>query len=276
MSRRTIEPWTDEVTQTNQLDARDPRLIALFLRWPGRLLQAWHRMRVHGLDGIPPGPVLFVANHSGGKALGDGAFLFAYIQRFGTADPIFALVHTAFSYLPIVRRVFPRLGLVRASHAQGLAALRRGARVAVYPGGDGDAFRPWSERARPRLGGRTGFVLLAARAGVPMVPVATAGSHHTFLVLTQGRALARFLRLPRIGLHSFPVILCLPWIALVGPLCLVPYLPLPARIEVRVGQPIEVDPALAELERDDPRVEAVAARVTEALQEGLDWLYARR
>ena len=66
--------------------------------------------------------------------------------------------------------------------------------------------------------------------------MATAGSHETFVVVVQGKRLAARLGFPkRLGLHSFPVILCLPWLVAVGPMCLLPYVPLPARITVEVG-----------------------------------------
>ena len=45
-----------------------------------------------------------------------------------------------------------------------------GAILLVYPGGDREVFRTWRDRNRIDFGGRLGFVRLALRTGVPVVP----------------------------------------------------------------------------------------------------------
>lgn len=67
--------------------------------------------------------------------------------------------------------------------------------------------------------------------------------------MTKSKRLARLLRLPTaMGLHSFPIILCLPWLVIVGPLFLLPYFPFPARILVQVEEPLR-DPEYDEILR---------------------------
>ena len=43
--------------------------------------------------------------------------------------------------------------------------------VVVFPGGDYEVFRPWTERNQIEFGGRKGFIVLALSAGVPVVPI---------------------------------------------------------------------------------------------------------
>src|SRR5438874_1085897 len=74
-------------------------------------------------------------------------------------------------------------------------ALGRGACVLVYPGGDVETHRPWTARNEVRFDGRKGFLRLAQEAGVPIVPVVAVGGQETFIPLTDGRRLARTLRL---------------------------------------------------------------------------------
>ena len=61
----------------------------------------------------------------------------------------------------------------------------------VYPGSDLDTFRPFRDRDKIVLGGRKGFLELALRERVPIVPVVTAGTHEQIIVLTRGDRLAR-------------------------------------------------------------------------------------
>jgi 1-acyl-sn-glycerol-3-phosphate acyltransferase len=223
------------------LDLRQPASIARAVRLLHPVVRRYFRAEVRGLDTIPSGPAVLVGNHSGGALpLADAFFLMDFVRRRGTEEPVYVLAHSVFTTLAAARTRLGRLGVVEATPENAAAALRRGAKVLVYPGGDHDNFRPFTERAKVRLGGRKGFVRLALAEGVPLVPIATAGAHDTLVVLWQGQALARRLRLPRLGMHSLPVTLCLPWGIAAGPFALLPYLPYPARVVIEVGEPIRL------------------------------------
>ena len=77
-------------------------------------------------------------------------------------------------------------------------ALAEGRDVAVWPGGEVDSLRPWIERDRANLAGRKGFVKMAIRAGVPIVPIATVGGADAMPVLIRGDKLSRVLRLDKL------------------------------------------------------------------------------
>ena len=111
-------------------------------------------------------------------------------------------------------------------------ALRTGASVLVYPGGDLDAYRHTRRRDQVVFGPRTGFVRVAQTTGVPIVPIVAHGAHRSAYIFTEGHALARWLGLKRWGrLERFPLALALPWILAPGPW--LPYLPLPFSIRLR-------------------------------------------
>jgi 1-acyl-sn-glycerol-3-phosphate acyltransferase len=130
----------------------------------------------------------------------------------------------------------------------------------VYPGGDLDAYRHFRLRDRVILGARTGFVRVAQRAGVPIVPIVAHGAHRSAYIFSDGEAIARWLRLRHWGrLERFPLALALPWGLAIGPWT--PYLPLPFPIRLRVL------PAISVAADEDPaRVrEDVRARMQDAL-----------
>jgi 1-acyl-sn-glycerol-3-phosphate acyltransferase len=236
-------------------------------------LARYHRLQVSGLENIPRGPALFVANHSGGLYPVDALFLFRYYEQFGYDDPIFVLAHDLLFELPQMSSFLNSIGAIRASEGRGKALLQAGHKLLVFPGGDLDNMRAFSRRREVVFGGRSGFVRLARGADVPIVPVVSAGAHETFVVLTQGRRLAKLMGLPkRLRLNSCPVVLAAPWGVLWGPGMLLPYHPLPSKVQVQLGQPIDLsDAALASI-GDAPAAEYVRV----AMQRLLEGMYAER
>lgn len=203
---------------------------------------------------------------------GDLIFFLGFCTHYGSEEPLYVLAHRMFVRVPWLRRLLARFGVLEANPANALAVLRAGGKVLVYPGADYDSLRPFSQRHRVFFGGRSGFVRVAARAQVPIVPVVTAGSHETFVVIVQGRGLAERLRFREaFGLHSFPVIFCLPWLIIAGPLCILPYLPLPARITVELGDPIELPSPF-----DESRSHEWSESIRQSMESILAALYAER
>ena len=112
----------------------------------------------------------------------------------------------------------------------------------VYPGGDIDAYRHFRRRDEIVFGGRTGFISIARRAGVPIVPIVVYGAHKSAYIFYEGEAIARFLELHRWGrLSRFPFALALPWGVVAGPW--LPYFPLPWPLRLRVLPPMTPSPS---------------------------------
>jgi 1-acyl-sn-glycerol-3-phosphate acyltransferase len=118
-------------------------------------------------------------------------------------------------------------------------ALEMDAALLVYPGGDWETYRPSWESATIDFAGRKGFARLALEHNVPVVPVVAIGGQETGLFLGQGQRLARALRLDKsMRLKVLPTVLGPPVGATILDLPL--RVPLPAKITVSVGQPIDL------------------------------------
>jgi 1-acyl-sn-glycerol-3-phosphate acyltransferase len=145
--------------------------------------------------------------------------------------------------------------------------------VALWPGGEVDSLRPWTKRDEAVLAGRTGFVRMAIKAGVPIVPISTTGGPDSMPVLATGRRIAKALQLDKVArLKMFPIALSVPWG--VAP-AMLPEIPLPTKIRTAFQDPIELarDPKKAE---DDDYVEAKYEEVRGSIQRGMDALARRR
>ena len=194
--------------------ARDPA----FLRAARPILELYtryFRSEVRGWDHVPDaGPFLVVGNHSGGQAPPDiPVLLTAWWRERGDEEPIYALFHSFFLALPGMGSVMAKAGAIEAGNEAAEAILEGGNILIVYPGGDHECFRPWSERNRIDFGGRRGLVRLALRQQVPVVPAVSIGAHETLVVLTRGEAVARFLRLDRLlRVKVWPVSLGPPFV----------------------------------------------------------------
>jgi 1-acyl-sn-glycerol-3-phosphate acyltransferase len=165
-----------------------------------------------------------------------------------------------------------RLGAVPARRGLAQAALARGAKVLVYPGGDLDTFKPYRDRHRVTFGDRKGFVRTAIAAGVPIVPVVSVGAHETLRVLTDGRRLAHALGLHRLlRVEVVPVMLCLPWGLWVG--AWETHIPLPSRLRIRVLPPLRFE-VPREAANDDAVVTRARDVVAATMQRALDALVA--
>jgi 1-acyl-sn-glycerol-3-phosphate acyltransferase len=251
---------------------RDPDLIRDLL--PGLWLAAsvYFRAEVTGLENLPPtGPLLCVGNHSGGVVLPDTLiFTLAFNAYFGVERPFHPVAHDRWFSTPGLRWI-RRLGILPASPANAKLALDAGAAVLVYPGGDWEAFRPSWRSGRIDFAGRTGFIRTALRHGVPIAPVVSLGGQETALFLSQGGRLARSLRLAeRLRFSVLPVTVSVPWGLQVG--AFAPYLPLPAKIRIRVLEPFDVRQRFG----PDPDVDEVYRVITADMQSALDGMVTRR
>lgn len=259
------------------LDDRDPAFIESQLRWLQPLADIYFRGEVRDIERIPArGPVLVVGNHSGGLATPDTwVFMVNFLRHFGTQRGAYALAHNVVMGLPLAGSWLRRLGTLPAHPDAARDALRRRAAVLVYPGGDEDVFRPWSERNRIRLAGRTGFIRLALQERVPVQPVVSIGGHETVFVASDGRRLARTLGLERFRLKALPLVIAPPWGISPGDLLL--HVPLPAKITVQVGEPIDFHAQFGALDARDPEVLWASYHYVERrMQTILDTLAAER
>jgi 1-acyl-sn-glycerol-3-phosphate acyltransferase len=222
------------------LDERDPDYIRETLPRLWMLASLYFRADVRGLHNIPEeGPVLLVGNHSGGNITPDThVFTLAFSTYFGVERRFHQLAHNLVLSMPHLRWL-RRYGTVAAGPENAERALDEGAALLVYPGGDWEVHRPSWHSDRIEFAGRKGFIRLAQKKKVPLVPVVSVGGQETALFLSRGEGLARLLSLDRMfRLKVLPVSLALPWGLNVGDM--LGHIPLPAKITVEALPPIDV------------------------------------
>lgn len=260
----------------DSLDNRDPVLIERWITVIEDVVQPYFRCQVRGLERIPPGAALYVGNHSGGLITPDTFLFGAAVYRAHGIDALpYGLGHEFAISLPLVHQLIVPLGAVRAGHASAHGLFARGSKVLVYPGGDYDAMRPFRHRNRVVFGGRRGYIRLALREGVPIVPVVTAGSHAGFMVLDDGRWLAKILRTDRwLRIKVWPITVCLPWGVVVGPGLF--YIPWRTRILIETLEPMVFSRTGEAAAQDETYVRACADRVEATMQQALDRLARER
>ncbi|HVO22739.1 MAG TPA: 1-acyl-sn-glycerol-3-phosphate acyltransferase [Candidatus Margulisiibacteriota bacterium] len=275
-----LQPLVDRIDMTIKAQLkqahfqRDPRAVRLVLpllrvinRYFGAEIRGWQNLPKHGA-------FLIVGNHSGGAQTTDvAALLERWIEDRGPKAALYMLGYDLTFAYPIVGPWFRKLGLLRANPAIAKAALKRGAATVVFPGGDHEVFRPWSERNKIDFGGHMGFVELALTARVPVVPMTIHGAHQSTFVLTRGRRIARWMGLERLHIKVFPFIWHIP--LGVAP-AFVPSVQLPAKVTVQFGEPLDwsrYGPGQAK----NPRVvRKCYAEITGVMQKTLDALAQER
>jgi 1-acyl-sn-glycerol-3-phosphate acyltransferase len=248
----------------------DPGFTRLIKDWVGPVIKRYFRAEVRGLESIPDaGGALVVSNHSGGMFTPDVLiFAPAFYDRFGYDRPVYTLAHYGV-FLANLGDWLRRAGVIEASRENASNALRDGAVVLVFPGGDYDAYRPTISENVIDFGGRTGYVRTAIETGVPIVPMVSIGAQETQLFLARGDSLARGLGLKRARIEILPLSIGFPFgLSVILP----PNLPLPAKVVTRVLDPIDVAAQFGE----DPDIDEVDAHVRSVMQAGLDELARER
>ncbi len=269
-----VSGWVSERAGQWDLDGQDEATMQRQKFFWNVLVDYWFRMEIDGWENVSKRPVLLVGIHSGAPFVWDAWTVgLQWWRRFGPDRPLHGTAHDALMAIPVIGRYFRSMGVLPAAPDAVATALAEGRDVAVWPGGEVDSLRPWTERDHADLAGRKGFVKMAIRAGVPIVPIATVGGADAMPVLIRGDRLSRALQLDRLlRLKVFPLAISLPWG--IAPAAL-PQLPLPAKIRTRFMPPIELDhdPARAD---DEMYVRRMYYEVQGSIQRGMDALARKR
>jgi 1-acyl-sn-glycerol-3-phosphate acyltransferase len=205
------------------------------------LYERWHRVEWEGLEHIPAtGGALLVSNHAGAIPSDAPAIMHGIETELGR--PVYGLADEIFKQLPVVGTLWSRAGGVLAHPDNAYRILREQQQLAlVFPEGTKGTGKTFGERYQLRRFGRGGFVQIAMRAGVPIVPIAVVGAEEAMPILWKSPQLAKLL-----GLPYLPITANMVAFAGLGPLG--GLLPLPAKIRIRVLEPVHFD-----VEPDQPR-----------------------
>jgi 1-acyl-sn-glycerol-3-phosphate acyltransferase len=222
---------------------------------PSALVYKYYfRVATTGIDNVPGGPVLLVANHAGqlpfdGMMLGMAMLLEADPPRIPRP-----MAEYWVSQLPFVSVAAARGGSVVGTPENCLSMLRAGECVMVFPEGVRGMNKLYKDRyVLQRFG--TGFLRLALQSRVPIVPVSIVGSDDQQPGL---------LNLKRVGrLFGMPALPITPTFPLLGPLGL---LPMPVKYHMYFGEPLRF---YADPSEDDAHIEEMVDVVRAAIDEGL-------
>ena len=256
------------------------------LRLVGPLVSVAFRPTLRGVEHLPEdGRFLLIANHSAGMGQAEiASFAFLYLKEVGPDRPLAGFAHFALFKVWPFEGWLRALGAVPSTYEDAEETLAQGVPLLIFPGGDHETLRPVWQANRVTFGGRKGFLRIARKAGIPIVPMGIRGSHYTAPMLVRSKLLSMLFILPRalgitrwglslLGVVGAPLFFLLPihwtvqalliWLWLCSPFVFLPIIPWTLRF--RIG------PALSpeELFADDD-LEAALERVEGAVQDLVD------
>lgn len=262
-----------------EIEGAMPQLDASYRERCARVVERMARYfepEVRGLGNLPTrGPYILVGNHSGGAYTPDAPiFVAAFLRYWGMSTPLRPLAHNLLFSLSSLRAFMGRLGVLPASPKNAAQALARGDILLVYPGGDYESQRPFSESRKVDFNGRNGFIRLALEQGVPVIPVVSHGANETVITLTRGEWLAKVTGLTHLTRTKvLPFRLSFPFGVVPA---FVPHVPLPSKITIEVGHPMAWGHFGPDDAKNETLVEALYEDIVGVMQGTLDGLYRER
>jgi len=216
------------------------------------LYKSWFRVQTHGVEQVPSGKVMLIANHSGQLPLDAAMIAMSLLLEGEPPRVVRAMVERWAPTLPFVAPFFARIGQVVGTPENCRRLLAAGETIMVFPEGVRGLNKTFDKRYQLQEFG-SGFMRLALETQTPIVPVAVVGAEEQAPAFFDFKAAAKL-----IGFPSLPI-------TVTG----VP-LPLPVKYHLWFGEPMRftgrADDEDAELER---KVRQVKERIAGLLQHGL-------
>ncbi len=246
---------------------RSEHMRSIIRRLYDPMYRHWFRVEWEGLEKIPmTGGALLVSNHAGALPSDAPAIMHGIEEELGR--PVYGMADYFFRTIPVVGTMWSRSGGVPAHPDNAYRILHEQQQLAlVFPEGTKGPSKSYSDRYRLRRFGRGGFVEIAMRSGVPVIPIAVVGAEESMPILFRLNGVAKALRLPYFPVTANNLVL--------GPLGYVTYFP--AKFKIRVLDPItfDVDEGLERYSKS--RIMDEAERIRGQLQDALhDMLRQRR
>ncbi|MGZ6143615.1 MAG: lysophospholipid acyltransferase family protein [Myxococcales bacterium] len=216
------------------------------------LYKHYFRVETHGIEQIPAGRVMLIANHSGQLPI-DG--LMIGLSMLVEAEPprvARAMVEKWAPTLPFVAPFFARIGQVVGTPENCRRLLAAGETIMVFPEGVRGLNKTFDKKYQLQEFG-TGFMRLALETNTPIVPVGVVGAEEQSPAFFDWRSGAKLL-----GLPALPI-------TLTG----VP-LPLPVKYHLWFGAPMRFSGSHEDDDGEhDRKVREVKSAIQSLLQKGL-------
>ncbi len=214
-----------------------------------RLYDHYFRVKAHGLAHVPKqGRVLIIANHSGQLPL-DGVMISIAVatNAEGPRSPR-AMIERFFPTVPFLGNLLNQVGSVIGDPVNCIRMLEREECVIVFPEGVRGSGKLYKDRYHLKRFG-LGFMHIAMTLKVPIIPVGVVGCEETMPSLANIGPLAKILGVPYV-----PVT--------------VPF-PLPARVELNFGEPLEFFEEITSEEQVTENVEKVKQSIRGLIDKGI-------
>ena len=171
------------------------------------LLYFFFRPQILNIDRLPTDrPFLLVSNHS--ISLSElPCFALKYIDLCGFDRKLAGFAHPFAFFLPPMSLLVPKLGAIPSTYTHAFDTLEKGVPILIFPGGDHESIRPFWQNNVVDFNQRKGFLKIARKARVPIVPMGIHGSHATCPILWRSEfVLPWLLVLPKLfGINRFPL-----------------------------------------------------------------------
>jgi 1-acyl-sn-glycerol-3-phosphate acyltransferase len=214
-----------------------------------RLYDSYFRVTAHGLEHVPArGRALVIANHSGQLPIDATLIAIAMLTNpHGPRAPR-AMIERFFPKVPFIGNLLNRAGAVIGDPLNCARMLENEEAIIVFPEGVRGSGKLYKHRYQLQRFGN-GFMHLAMEHHTPIVPVGVVGCEETMPSLANIKPVAQALGLPYFPLTS--------------------YVPLPARVSLYFGEPMEFTGEVTSEADIVARVEQVKGAIKALIDRGL-------
>jgi 1-acyl-sn-glycerol-3-phosphate acyltransferase len=222
------------------------------------LYRHYWRTEVFGIEKVPTGRVLLIANHSGQLPIDGVMITLAMLMEAEPPRLARAMIERWFGALPILSTFAARHGSILGDPKNCIKLLENDECVLVFPEGVKGAGKVWYDRYQLMEFG-LGFMRLALRTNTPIVPISVIGGEEQAPSLLNVKSLANLF-----GMPYFPITPTFPWLGALG---VIPY---PTKYRIYFGDPLEFtgDPNDTD-EEIQKKVDIVKSKIYKNIRYGL-------
>jgi len=221
------------------------------------LYRYYFRVEVAGIENLPEGRVIVIANHAGQLPFDAAMLGLALLMEAKPPRIARGMGEYWIPQLPWVSVIAARTGTLVGTPQNCIHMLENGECVLAFPEGVRGMNKLFSQRYQLQRFG-TGFMRLALETDTPIVPVAIVGSEEQHPSFANLEGVARMF-----GAPALPITPTFPWL---GPLGL---LPLPVKYHIYFGEPLRFDGEASDEDANiDAKVDEVKAKIAGLLARG--------
>lgn len=224
------------------------------------MYKLYFRCETTGVENVPAGPVIIVANHAGQLPI-DGVMIATALLLEGDPPRLpRSMMDRWVPTLPFVATFYTRNGVTLGSPENALRLLRRKEALLTFPEGMAGITKTVDNAYRLQKFG-LGFMRLALATGAPVLPVAVVGSEEQYPTLYNLESIGKL-----IGFPAVPI-----WAQMVIPV--LGLLPLPVKYKLDFGKPMYFD---GDPDEEDAQVEGMVSEVKDEIERMLRALRENR